>query len=311
MTKRGWWAVAILAVWATTMGFHVKRLYFRPVSELLIEAARTIPPGTAYYAVFQGERHIGWAQTDVDTLPSNTGFLLEDQLILREPLIPGMDPMRFTVGATLGPTFTLQSFQVTAEGIPGIRQVQGEVQGDSMLTIQMRGSGETRSETIHLDSPIVVAAAWPLRFAAARELETGDQFELPVYDPLTGSHRSMQLTVLEQRIRTFPDSVTAEDGRWITAREDTVTAWRVEHDVSGIKLEAWVDEDGRLLEAAAVGGIRLVRTAFEFAYFGEFVPDQISLPRQRPQDSKMESGGEGDGRRGPESENKEVGGPGT
>jgi hypothetical protein len=268
MAKRGWLAVAILAVWATTLGFHVKRLYFRPVSELLADAARTIPPGTSYYAVFQGEKQIGWAQTDVDTLPGRSGFLLKDRLILREPLLPGMEPMRLTVGATLGPTFTLQSFHVAAEGVPGIRQVQGEVHGDSLLALQMRGTGETRSENIRLDAPIVVAAAWPLRFAAAREVAMGEQFRLDVYDPLTGAHRPMQITVLEQQTRTFPDSVTVEDGRWITAREDTVTAWRVEHDVSGIKLEAWVDEDGRLLEAAAVGGIRLVRTAFEFAYFG-------------------------------------------
>lgn len=280
MAKRGWLAVAILAVWATTLGFHVKRMYFRPVSELLAEAARTIPPGTAYYAVFQGDRQIGWAQTDVDTLPGNSGFLLEDRLILREPLVPGMEPMRFTVGATLGPTFNLQSFQVAAEGVPGIRQVQGEVQGDSLLELTMRGTDQPRSQQIRLDEPIVVAAAWPLRFAAAREVEMGERFELDIYDPLTGAHRPMQLTVLEQRMRTFPDSVIAEGGRWVTAREDTVTAWRVEHDVSGIKLEAWVDEDGRLLEANAVGGIRLVRTAFEFAYFGEFVPERITLPGQ-------------------------------
>jgi hypothetical protein len=292
MSKRGWLAVAVAAVWASTMGFHVKRLYFRPASELLAAAARTIPTGTAYYAVFQGDKQIGWAQTHVDTLPSNSGFLLEDRLILREPLIPGMEPMRFTVGATLGPTFNLTSFQVAAEGVPGIRQVQGEVQGDTVLALRTRGDGETRSETIRLEAPVVVAAAWPLRFAAAREVDMGEQFRLPVYDPLTGSQREMLLTVLEQRVRTFPDSVTAEDGRWVTAREDTVTAWRVEHDVSGIKLEAWVDEDGRLLEAAAVGGLRLVRTAFEFAYFGEFVPDQISLPgRGGPEPNDPATGG--------------------
>jgi hypothetical protein len=281
MAKRGWLAVAILVVWATTLGFHVKRLYFRSVSELLADAARTIPPGTSYYAVFQGDRQIGWAQTDIDTLPGRSGFLLEDRLVLRESLLPGMEPMRLTVGATLGPTFTLRSFDLTAEGVPGIRQVQGEVQGDSVLTLQIRGVGGVRSERLRLDEPIVVAAAWPLRFAAAREVEMGEQFQLDIYDPLTGVQRPMKLTVLEQRTRSFPDSVTAEDGRWVTAREDTVTAWRVEHDVSGIKLEAWVDEDGRLLEAAAPGGIRLVRTAFELAFFGEFVPDRLRLPGDR------------------------------
>lgn len=281
MSKRAWLAIAILAVWTTTLGFHVKRLYFRPASELLAEAARTIPPGTAYYAVFQGARQIGWAQTDVDTLPGASGFLLADQLTLRESLVPGLDPIRIRVDATLGPTFNLRSFQMTAEGVPGIRQVQGEVRGDSVLDLRFQGLGEPQTQRIALDEPIVVAAAWPLRFAAAREVAPGEQFRLRIYDPLTGAHREMRLTVLEQRMRTFPDSVIVEDGRWVTAHEDTVQAWRVEYDVSGIKLEAWVDEDGRLLEASTVGGIRMVRTAFEFAYFGEFVLGGNSPPGQR------------------------------
>jgi len=279
MGKRTGLAIGILAAWAATLGFHAKRLYFRPASELLAEAARTIPPGTAYYAVYQGDRQIGWAQTDVDTLPRASGFLLEDRLILREPIVPGTDPIRLTIGATLGPTFELESFHLSAEGIPEIRQVQGEVRGDSALDLQFRGAGDARSQTIALDAPIVVAAAWPLRFAAAREVEAGDTFELPIYDPLTGSHRPTRIRVLERGTRTFPDSVTAEDGRWVTAHRDTVMAWRVEQDVSGLSLEAWVDEDGRLLEASGLGGIRLERTAFELAYFGPRVPESVSFGR--------------------------------
>jgi len=291
MTKRGWLAVAILTVWATTLGFHVKRLYFRPYADLLAAAARTIPPGTAYYAVLQGGRHVGWAQTDVDTLPSATGFLLRDRLILREPLIPGLDPMRLESEARLGPTFMLERFTLNAQGIPGIRHVQGEVHGDSILEVTLRGVGETRSERLPLEGPVVVAAAWPLRFAARREVEAGQRYRLEVFDPIGGGARPVEITVLRDAERTFPDSVTAVDGRWVTARRDTVHAWEVEHDVSGLVLRAWVDEDGRLLEAALPGGLRLQRTAFEFAYFGERVPDRIpgltppadagSRPRER------------------------------
>lgn len=275
MTKRGWLAVAILTVWATTLGFHVKRLYFRPYSDLLAAAARTIPPGTAYYAVFRGDRQIGWAQTDVDTLPSATGFLLRDRLIIREPLVPGLDPMRLESESTLGPTFTLERFSLDAQGVPGIRHVQGEVHGDSTLEVTLRGVGETRTERFALDEPVVVAAAWPLRFAARREVEAGERYRLEVFDPLGGGRREVEITVLGDAVRTFPDSVTALDGRWMAARLDTVHAWEVEHDVSGLTLRAWVDEDGRILEAALPGGIRLERTAFEFAYFGERVPDRI------------------------------------
>lgn len=276
MSRRGLYVVAILLVWGGTLGWQVKRLYFRPAAELLAEAARTIPPGTAYYAVFRDDRQIGWAQTDIDTLPNASGFLLRDRLILKEPLLPGLDPMRFEIEATLGPTFVLQRFKVNAEGIPGIRHIQGEVHGDTVLELSLRGDGPSRSQRIPLSEPIVVAAAWPLRFAAEREVRPGEQFELPVYDPLTGSRRTMKIRVLAEGTRTFPDSVVAEDGMWVTAREDTVRAWQVEHDLSGIKLVSWVDEDGRLLDAYAPGGLHLERTAFEFAYFGKRVPTRVA-----------------------------------
>lgn len=275
MPRRGLYVIAILAIWGATLGWHVKRLYFRPAAELLAEAARTIPPGTAYYVVKRDGQRIGWAQTDVDTLPGQTGFLLRDRLILGTGLMPGLDPLRVTMEATLGQTFTLRGFRLDAQGLPGIREVRGDVHGDTVLDLAFRGDGPARNQTIALEEPILVAAAWPLRFAAQREVTLGETFELGVYDPLTGTKRPVTLTVLEERVRTFPDSVAAEDGMWISAREDTVRAWRVEHDVSGIKLEAWVDEDGRLLEASIPGSLRLERTAFELAYFGDAVPERL------------------------------------
>lgn len=270
--------MAILLVWAGTLGWHVKRLYFRPVSELLAEAARTIPPGTAYYSVSREGHRIGWAQTDIDTLPGATGFLVSDRLVLGEGLLPGQDPLDVRVEATLGSTFALRAFDLSAVGIPGIRHVRGEVHGDTLIELEVRGDAPSRRQAIPLEGPVFVAAAWPLRFAAEREVEPGERYELGVFDPLAGGRRRMSIEVVDRATRTFPDSVTAEQGRWVTAREDTVRAWRVEHDLSGITLTAWVDEDGRLLEADAPGGLHLERTAFELAYFGERVPTRLPGP---------------------------------
>jgi hypothetical protein len=63
------------------------------------------------------------------------------------------------------------------------------------------------------------------------------------------------------------------DGVWVTAREDTVQAWWIEQEVAGIRLRSWLDEDGRLLSADVFGGLRLERTAFELALFGDSVPE--------------------------------------
>jgi hypothetical protein len=275
MVRRRWLALAVLLVWGGTLGWHVKRLYFRPLAALLAEAARTIPPGVAYYAVFQGDRRVGWAQTEVDTLPAASGFLLRDRLEIREALTPGTDPLSMTVEARLGPMLGLQTFRVETAGIPGIRQVEGEVRGDSVLDLRITGDQAARETSLPLDEPMVLAAAWPLSMAAQRDLKPGDQLRLNMFDPLASATRLVDLTVLAQEQKTFPDSVTAVDGLWVSAREDTVTAWWIEQDVSGIRLRSWVDEDGRLLIAEAPGGLRLERTAFEFAFFGDSVPAQL------------------------------------
>ncbi|MDX1579303.1 MAG: hypothetical protein R3266_12510, partial [Gemmatimonadota bacterium] len=239
-----------------------------------------------------GQR-IGWAQTEIDTLPNATGFLLDDRLVLGEGLLPGLEPLDVRTEATLGPTLALRRFDLEATGVPGIRHVAGEVRGDSLLELDFRGSGASRSRRIPLEEPILVAASWPLRFAAERELELGERYELDVYDPMTGSRRTMAVSVLDQATRTFTDSVTVEDGRWVSARLDTVRAWRVEHDLSGLTLEAWVDEDGRLLEARLPGELRLERTAFELAYFGERVPEWLpGRPDEAPRSDDARPAGD-------------------
>ena len=231
MARRHLLALAVLLVWGGTLGWHVKRLYFKPMATLLAEAARTIPPGVAYYAVFQGDRRIGWAQTDVDTLPSAGGFILRDRLHIREPLASGTDPISMILEARLGPTLSLETFRVAAMGIPGVREVEGEVRGDSILDIRVVGGESSHDTSLPLDAPIVLNSAWPLRVAAQSGLQPGDELRLNMFDPLASATRSVDLTVLARERKTFPDSAIAVDGVWVSAREDTVSAWWIEQEV--------------------------------------------------------------------------------
>ncbi len=281
MSGRTRLAVGILAAWAVTVGWHLKRELLRPPAELLAEGAARLPPGTAYYEVLRGERLVGWAQSRLDTLPSGSGFLLHDRLEARLDL-PGASDGGFHLvsEAELGPTLALRRFRLRAAGLLGRIDLTGTVRGDTLLVLEGTGPAGSAPETIRLDGPIVPEAALPLRFVAWAESREVDRFRVPLFDPTTLSVALTDVEVVEERIRSFPDSATTDaEGRWIPARRDTVRAWLLSREAAGVEVRSWVDEDGRLLEAEVPGGLRLRRTAFELAFYG--APDDSGSPRGR------------------------------
>jgi hypothetical protein len=117
-----------------------------------------------------------------------------------------------------------------------------------------------------------LAGSWPLRFAsdeAARR--SGRSLTLVLFDPETALAREILLRVGESELRVWADSADTdpETDEWISVREDTVRAWRIERVEGSLALQIWVDEDGRVLESEEPGGLRLERTAFELAFFSE------------------------------------------
>lgn len=268
MTGRAKLATAVLAIWIATLAWHVKRQYFRPLEQVLAAAAATLPPGTAYYAVYAGDRRVGWAQSHVDTLPGRTGFLVQDRMEARFPGLGDGGTARVETRIRLGPTLGLETFEVDAGGPLGTLRTRGAVEGDTLLRVVVSRNGTPDSARIRLDGPVVPATSIAMRLALERDLEPGDRISVSVFDPLTLSQRTAQLRVLERAVRTFADSADTDPaGRWIAARLDTVRAWRIEQEVAGLSLGSWVDEDGRLLEAEIGGSLRLERTAFELAYY--------------------------------------------
>ena len=53
MTRRGW-ALAILAAWILSLGWLIKRTYFRSTGQRLAEAALAVPPGAVFYRITVG-----------------------------------------------------------------------------------------------------------------------------------------------------------------------------------------------------------------------------------------------------------------
>src|SRR6266576_3489757 len=84
MTRRTW-AVAILGAWAASLGWLVKREFFRPTGTRLAEAALSVPPGAVYYRLDVGGRQVGFASSTIDTQATSIG--VTDMLVLRTPAL--------------------------------------------------------------------------------------------------------------------------------------------------------------------------------------------------------------------------------
>lgn len=262
--------VAVLVVWAGVMAWHAKRLYLRPEAERLAAGARTIPPGIAYYAVFQGERQIGWAQSTVDTLPAAGGFLVRDRLDLDLDAfgLPGRAELRSR--ASLGPALDLRSFALEAEGLLGGLTAQGAVDGDSSLVVAVRRGESVTVRRVPLTGRVVLATALPLRLAAEGSVSPGDRYRIRTFDPGSMGQVTRTVEIEERSMMTYPDSAVRDSAGevWLPGRRDTVLAWRISRELAGRRLVLWIDSDGRYLEVRTGGGLRLTRTAYALAFDG-------------------------------------------
>jgi hypothetical protein len=310
-------AFLFLAAWVGVLAWQARRLYLRPESQRVASAARLIPPGVAYYRVSRAGRRVGWAQSEIDTLPAGNGFRLTDRIVIEIGALAaslGSDAPRAglaggTAGAgrataeirseaEVGPTLSLRWFRASASGLLGGLSGVGRVVGDSLLVVSAADStGRPRgaADTIRTGGPLVFENAVPLRLAVEQRAGAGDSVRIRIFDPLGMGPRMVTLRILERATRTYPDSADTDSltGRWEAVRLDTVRAWKVARETGGMSVTSWVDEDGRILEAS-LGGFELRRTAFELAFYGFQGETGRGAPGQAGPDTVAGSGPRGE-----------------
>lgn len=280
MSKRKFVGLTIVALWIGTLAWHAGRLYLNPASEELAAAARTLPPGVAYYAVYQGDRHIGWAQSQVDTLPGASGFVVSDRLQVELASLGVDGRAEVTTRARLGPALGLEEFSLEARGLLGGMSAAGRVVGDSVLRFEVRRQGRSSSHSVPLEGSVILGTSLPLRIAAEGGGSVGTRYDVGTFDPVRMEVTRGTVEILERDVRTFPDSVDRDSvsQSWEVVGRDTVRAWKIRREMAGTEVTAWVDEDGRYLELTTPVGLRLERTAFELAYYGSGLPAEDAGP---------------------------------
>jgi len=222
----------------------------------------------------------------IDTLPGRAGFHIREQRTVRLPGLGEAGETEILTDTWLGPGVTLDSLRRRAVRGGDTLRTRARIASDSL---HWEGREGATIRPLPAAAAVQTETSWPLRYVAAGGAGAGDVRRLTLLDPATGDLREVDLHTLETGTRVFADSADTdpETDEWIVAGRDTVEAWRVERvdALSGPEAapgraarsgagrrEAWIDEDGRVIEAELAGGLRMRRTAFELAFFADAPP---------------------------------------
>ena len=258
-------AYSILALWITTLGWHIKREYFKPIAARLAERARSLNPGTFFYTVKMNGQAIGYAQTRLDTVAG--GFVFNDRVILDVPALGETHRASAQTRIDLSPTLDLQSFTFQLASEIGAFALRGRVRPDSMLELELNAGGKLQKSTMRMQPGLLLDAAIPIRLAAGGQLEVGQTMRTVVFNPSVMSEQEVEMSVTARDTLIVPDSARFDERTksWSISSYDTIPVWRVEQTFGGITIGSWVDDDGHLVKAESQVGYTLERTAYELA----------------------------------------------
>lgn len=265
----------IIVVWIAMVGWKARDEYFQPELMRLAEAALTLAPGINFYTLTMNDRTVGQATSRLDTLPD--GFELEDLMNLE---LPALGQTGIAVARTrvkLSPALVMENFSFTLDSEVGRFEASGELLPDTTLEVRIVSAGSEQNLSFRLPQPPIMSNVVPIRVAMGEGLEVGETVRLPVFDPTSLSTRTVEVHILEHDTLFVTDSAAiGTDGRWASARQDSVPAWKIAEEFGGVRVESWVDEDGRILQASSALGFSMQKTEYELA-------------RQAQEDSRLAS----------------------
>jgi len=252
----------IIVVWIAMVGWKARDEYFQPELMRLAEAALTLAPGINFYTLTMNDRAIGQATSRLDTLPD--GFELEDLMSL-ELLALGQTGIAVaTTRVKLSPSLVMENFTFTLDSEVGRFEASGELFPDTTLQVRIISAGSEQNLSFRLPQPPIMSNVVPIRVAMGEGLDVGETVRLPVFDPTSLSTRTVEVHILEHDTLFVTDSVAlGTDGRWASAHQDSVPAWKIAEEFGGVRVESWVDANGRILEASSAQGFSMQKTEYE------------------------------------------------
>ncbi|MGQ0713530.1 MAG: transglutaminase-like domain-containing protein [Gemmatimonadaceae bacterium] len=265
MIRRGSVAAVLLLAWLGGLAVLARRELFRTEGDLMRDAGARVDPGTAYYRVMQAGTQIGFASSRIDTTESE--ITMSDQLLFDVKADRRSHRGSVRLTSRLSRSLGLRGFSLELSPEIGPLRAAGEVSGDTLLTLSIRMEDEEPEvRRIPLTRPLLLPTLVPMTFALLERPTLGARRTFSVFDPLAMAPGEVTVAVRAESLFVVNDSASFDwdRKRWIPARRDTVRAWLVEQE--GGPLSAWVDAQGRMVEAMHPGQLYLEREAYEVAF---------------------------------------------
>jgi len=251
-----------------SLGWLVKREYFRSTGARLAEAALAVSPGALFYRLSVGARQLGYSSTTVDTLVDTIRVV--DVLVIDVPALGRLHRTEGRSVATLDRALHLRGVTAELDGDGEQFVLSATVLSDNVLHLTITAGGDSQTSAVPLSRPLVLPSLLPLRLAFGGELRVGRDVTVWLLDPFTLTERDVAARVTAESTVVVADSADYDSTTmaWVPVRFDTVRAFRL--DVAGAgdggARSAWIDAQGRIVRVTTPRGFTMERTAFELAY---------------------------------------------
>jgi hypothetical protein len=266
MTRRAMVGGAIIVAWLVGLALLVRREYFRPQLERLAEAALRVTPATVYYAVMQGDRQVGFAQSQIDTMEA--AIHVSDYLVADLPV--GGKARRTTArtNVTLSRALRVRDFDVAVNTESAPLRAGGRIESDSVLIFALSIDGaKADSQRISLSGPVLLPTLVPLAVALTETPKVGKHYVMPVLDPATMNAKDVSLDVRAESMFVVNDSAVFDSTtkRWRGVTPVRIRAFQIVARDNATVFSGWIDEQGRIVETTQLGFV-LKRLPYEEAF---------------------------------------------
>ena len=240
-------SILLVAGWIAVMAVLVNRSYLQASTSLAADLGRYGSAAVWRGVYYRGEK-IGF--TVSQTMPSDEGFLLEEDGRLQMSLLGATTAATIRTAAHVDRSFTLHAFEFSLDPGTGPLEIRGKVDG-KRLTLEIKTASGTRTEVRDLDEPPALALNVSRRLANGG-LVAGAKYQWSVFDPAT--------------LRN--SRVNVEVGRRELVRGAGATplpAFRVEMEFAGLRTSSWITDTGEVVREESPLGLITVRESAESA----------------------------------------------